>query len=312
MAIDLTNEFVTSELKMVKRRKRNKIFLGIFLFIALVTVALKVVDEILLDLGLHGGSFHLGFWNDDNFRKEAYGGAGTADDNISMVKQIERHPNFFWPLTQFTWITTFIIILFMVFRFFKYDQRSLPRWIKWIMTQRTISLLAMYDFIVGAIFWSSMFKGFANAFNDDLYWLEFIDTVLVHSVIPILTASYSIIYLLRDKRASILKEMFVVKGMIYPTLYIIYYVLIAVIWTDPYPISDLHNNFIGHIWKLPIALIGIYSLLGFMIMFHNWALLRYNKSYNPKKDYEIIMRKELKIEKIQRKLIRKYAKKHHE
>lgn len=288
-------------LKDAKVRKRNKTFIGIFLFIAIITILLKVIDTILLDLGWNNGSIHLGFAQDTNFIHKAY-----VENNTSMQTQIERHPNIFWTFTQFTWITTFILTSLMIFRFFKYDQKTLPTWLRWIMTQNTISLLAMYDLIVGMVFWSSMFKGFAKAFNSDLWWLEFLTTILVHSVIPLMTITYSIIYLVKDRKASILKEKFVLKGMIYPMIYIAYYILVAVTWKDPYPITSLHKNFINEIWKLPFALIGIYALLGLMIFIHNWLLLKFNKQYDPKNDYEIIMHRNAKIDKIQRKIVRKY------
>lgn len=296
---------LTQEMKLKKIRKRNKIFLGIFLFVSVASLLMKITDEILLDLGFHEGEIHLNFWSDKEWNDRAYGLNGYTPDK-GMQVMVERHPNFFWPLTQFTWITTIIIILLMLFRFFKFDQTTLPRWIKWIMTQRTLSLLAMYDTIVGVVFWASMFKGFQDAFNKDLFWFEFTITILVHSVIPVMIVTHSIIYLLRDKRASILKEMFIIKGMVYPVIYMVYYVLISVIWTDPYPITKLHQNFTGYIWLLPIAILGIYILLGAMILFHNIMLLRYNKKYDPRNDYEINMRRQFKIDKIQRRIIRKY------
>ena len=301
------NEDILSTIEIVRNEKlakRNKLIIGIFLLISMVTVFLKVTDTILLDLGFHDGKLHLGYAHDTDFINKAYSGLG----DISMKKQIERHPNFFWTFTQFTWITTFMIIIIMSLRYFKYDQKNMPTWLRWIMTQSTISLIAMYDLIVGAVFWSAMFKGFSDAFNADLWWLELFVTILVHSIIPIMTITYSIIYLIKDPRASILKEKFVLKGMIYPSIYIAYYILIAVIWQDPYPITNLHQDFAGDIWKLPFAFLGIYSMLGVMLIIHNWLLLKYNKPYNPKKDYEILMHRKIKIEKIKSKVIRKNKK----
>ncbi|MCK5807000.1 MAG: hypothetical protein KAG91_01225 [Mycoplasmataceae bacterium] len=288
--------FVTAEMANINKRRRNKLFITAFLSLILITILLKSVDNIMLDLGYKDGSIHLGFWNDPKWV------SATDKPTIAMV---ERHPNFLWPMTQFTWITTGILTLLLIFRFFKYDQGTLPRWIKWIMTQRTLSLLTMYDMIVGVVFWASMFNGFQDKFNPDLQWLELTITILVHAVIPLITLSYSIIYLLRDKKASILKEGFVFKGMMYPLIYIAYYILISVIWTDPYPITNLHDDITGDLWKLPLAILGIYVLLGFMILFHN-LMIKYNRNYDYRNDYEIKNRRQKRIEKIKRKVIRKY------
>lgn len=294
--------FLTQELQISRRRMRNKTFVGIFLLIAISTLILKIVTEILLDLGYHNGEFHFSYWQNKEIIAKAY---DVNNPDASWQSMIEKHPNIFWHFTQFTWITTIIIIFLMMFRLFKYDQKTLPRWIKWIMTQSTISLLAMYDFIVGVVFWSSMYEGFSNSFNPDLWWQEIIITISVHSIIPIIITTYSIIYLIRDKKASILKELFVFKGMIYPIFYILYYLLISATWKDPYPLTDLHNNFLGEIWKLPFVILTLYSMLGFLILFHNILLLKFNKKYDPRKDYEVLMRRSFKIEKIQRKYIRK-------
>ena len=290
--------FITSEIMNNKKRSRNKIFITSFLSLILITIILKSVDNIMLDLGYKDGQIHLGFWNNPTWV--------SATDKPTMA-MVARHPNFLWPMTQFTWITTAILTLLLIFRFFKYDQETLPRWIKWIMTQRTLSLLTMNDMIVGVVFWASMFNGFQDKFNPDLKSLELTITVLVHAIIPLITLSYSLIYLLRDKKASILKEGFVFKGMMYPFIYVAYYILISVIWIDPYPITNLHENLTGDLWKLPLAILGIYVLLGFMILIHN-LLIKYNRNYNYKNDYEINNRRKKRIEKIQRKVIRKHKK----
>ena len=265
---------------------------------------MRLILSIMLDLGMGvDGSVHIGFWKDPAY-------IALAKDSKPLTEAMTMHPNFFWILTQFTWITTIIIIVFLCFRFFKYDQSSLPRWIKWIMTQRTLSLVTMYDIIVGIFFWAGMYKGFSDGFSDYLFTGQVINTVFVHAVIPVLMMIYSFIYLIRDRKASILKGLFIIKGMTYPTIYVAYYILIAVIWKDPYPITKLHENFTGYIWMAPIILFGLYAMLGFMITLHNSVLLRFNKKYDPKKDYEIQMRKRHKIEKLKVKARIKYAKNH--
>ena len=301
-----------------KRKNRiNKITIGLFITIIVVAIAMKIVDGALQDFG-YGvddlmtkaigskwtthNTFHPDFW----LNKDVIIQAGVKA-NHSLNSMVMHHPNFLWLFTQFTWITTFIILMFLIFRMFKYED-SLPRWLKWIMTQRTLSLVVMYDMIVGVVFWGGMFKTFQDNFVPGLDTLEFIMTVTVHAVIPILILTYSLIYLTRDKNASVLKEFFVLKGMIYPAIYMVYYILVSQVWQDPYGVTNLHTDFWGDIWKLPALGILIWILLGVMLLAHNLVLFKFNKLYDPEADREILKRREEKIEKIKRKVARDFYK----
>jgi len=42
-----------------------------------------------------------------------------------------------------------------------------------------------------------------------------------------------------------------------------------------------------------------------MLLAHNFILINFNKKYDPRNDYEVIRRRDLKIEKIKRKTTRK-------
>ena len=310
------DQLLTSELVLKRKNKINKITIGLFIFIIVASIIIKIVDGALQDFGFgidelmskatkgtwsHHSTFHTSFWLDSRIVAQA-----KDPLNTTLNSMVLHHPNFLWLFTQFTWITTIIILLFLIFRLFKYEQ-SLPRWLRWIMTQRTLSLIVMYDMIVGVVFWSSMFKTFQDAFVPGLSILEFIMTVLVHAVIPLLILAYSVIYLTHDKDASALKEMFVLKGMIYPTIYFAYYILVSQVWQDPYGVTDFHNNFVGNLWKIPAAGILIWIMLGIMLLIHNNILFKYNKLYDPENDFEIIKRREDKIAKIKRKVANKYA-----
>ena len=341
-------ELSTTELKL-KRKKNliNKWFLGIFLAITVIVFILKVIDGALLDFGYgidealqnagvdikHPKTFHAGFWsntevirivNDVNSYDSSHKALPAFAPIISMYR---HHPSSFWLLTQFTWITTIVIMLFLVFRFFKYED-SLPRWLKWIMTQRTLSLVTIYDMIVGIVFWVGMFKDFGNSFNPELKYLEMLITIVVHAFIPLFMIIYAEVYTLKDKKASILKEVFILKGMIYPLGYFLYYLMLTGVWTDPYNITQMHDSLItvpawglngenttlsGHtwiseLWKLGFVVIGMWILMGIMILIHNLTLLKFNKSYDSKHDYEVLARQEKKIEKIKASVIRKCAK----
>ncbi|WKX02624.1 hypothetical protein [Candidatus Mycoplasma mahonii] len=298
----------TSESILRRRNKINKVTIGVFVFIVTITILAKLIYGIMLDLGLgvdhltnkaNPNLLHQSFWLDKEIIRIA-----TLTKNGKLVNEVlyimvSHHPNFLWTFTQFTWITTIIILLFLVFRFFKYEER-LPKWLSWIMTQRTLSLLAMYEIIVGVIFWSTMFSNKENFFIPKLYIFEFLITIFAHTVIPVIFVLYWIIHLLRDKDASLLKEGFVLKGMIFPVIYMFYYMLISQIWMDPYDLVYLHSNMGGNIWKLLLGLFLIWVLLGLMTLLHNIILLKFNKMYDPEYDYEVIKWRNHKIEKIKR------------
>ncbi len=300
-------KLLTSEIRLKRKSGLNKVVLGTFLLIAVIALIMKIVDGALNDFGygLFGeDKVHIGYWLDLDILKRMSPTDPAYDHTVAAM--VEHHPNTFWLLTQFTWITTIGIIIFLTFRFFKYDDVA-PRWLKWIMSQRALSLMAMYETIVSVVFWASMFQDFQEDFNPSLKILELTYTILVHGVVPLLFLSYSIIFLIKDEKASILKEMTVWKGMIYPITYLSFYLLVSMVWSDPYPISSFHTDFIHNIWKIPVAIIVLYIFIGMMILFHNLILLKFNKSYDPKNDYDIVTRRKTKIEQVKNNLIRKRA-----
>lgn len=277
--------------------------------------------------GFKINSFHLSFWSNTSIAQMAsdktiYLNGKPMTMFKPLIMMLDHHPSSIWLLTQFTWITTIIIALFLVFRFFKYTD-TLPKWLKWIMTQRTLSLVTIYSSIVGIVFWIGMFNDFDKAFNGSLKALELMITIIVHAIIPVLMIIYSIVYLVKDKHASALRESLILKSLLYPTLYIVWYLLLTIIWYDPYAITTMHDSLMktangqtlsGHnwwseLWKLGVVMIGMWMLIGIMILTHNLLLLKFNKNYNPKKDYETIQLKKRKIEKIKNKITRKYNRK---
>lgn len=323
-------KLITYEMKLRRKNNLNKIVLGTFLVIAIGALLMRIIVGAILDAGYIDGKFHIGFWTNpqDAFGEEykawlGHHANGTfsqfLDDNDSIKAIIVRHPNTIWFATQFTWLTTIIIIMFVTFRFFRFDD-TIPRWLRWIMSQRTLSLVAMYDTVVGVVFWASMFQGFEEQFSGSLFAEELTITILVHAVIPVFILTYSIIFLIKDKRASQLNEMFAIKGLIWPAIYLAYYIVITIVWFDPYPVTSMHDNLIHNgslnpdwaawakqLYLAPVALLGIYIILGVMTLLHNVILHKFNKKYDPEHDYAIIKRKEHKLEKISRKLIRKEA-----
>ena len=337
-----------NSIKLRKKSLINKIVLSIFVFIAVSTLIMKIVDGILIDYGFgidklmhenwnnyRGGSyqfihdwddpkninnFHKNFWENSDIvylakmtinpnSNIAFGSKGNEWAIPALHDMVSRHPNTFWIFTQFTWITTIIIILFLILRLFKYET-IIPSWLKWVMSQRTLSLIAMYATIVAIGYWAGMFYRFADSFNPELEILEYVITIIVHAVIPFSILVYSIIFLIKDSKASILKETFVLKGIMYPIYYALYYVLIATTWNDPYSVSNLKYNFNGEIWKIILALFILWIMLGIMLLIHNYVLINFNKKYDPRNDYEVIRRRNYKIEKIQKRVTRQVEKRY--
>ena len=270
-------------------------------------------------------TFHLSFWSHSVVTKLSrdytiYENGRPMAIFKPLISMMNHHPSSIWMLTQFTWITTIIILLFLIFRFFNYEDK-LPKWLNWIMTQRTLSLVSIYSLIVGIVFWSAMFKNFNASFNGELRTLELIITIIVHAFIPLLMVNYSFIYLIRNKKASILTESIIFKSMLYPILYMFWYILLTLVWFDPYEVTTMHDSLIkvqgggtlsGHswwseIWKLVVGLLILWIMIGVMILIHNLTLLKFNKTYDPKNDFEIIALRQRKTKKIQNAVNRKYA-----
>lgn len=333
----VSQKIISHEIRKKKKYIKNKIVLGSFLIFALVILGLKIISGILLDLGLVRDELHIGFWSNPEkaFQKEftEWSTNNTGNfwtflndpQNIDIKSIIQYHPSTIWFTTQFTWLTTLIVIVFLVFKFFQFED-LVPRWLKWIMTQRTLSLVTMYELLLGVTYWIAVARHSSISFLDSLWILEFVVSLSVHALIPIGLSVYTLIYLIHDRRASMLRESFAVIGLIFPAIYSCYYLVLTIVWNDPYPVTRMHEKltigldgqildkanwdaWASELWKWPISLIVVYVLLGFMTIFHNLILFKWNKYYNSARDYETIQRKKRKLNSIRRKLIRQEAKK---
>ncbi len=304
------------------KSKKNKILLGTFLFIIFVTIALKVAVTILWDIGYYQGKVHLWYWHNEDVNeilmKTHWGERPTLDmasvpgateaaklTNIEFAHRAKVHPYFFWSLTQFTWQTTLLITFILSFRLFMYDDR-VPKWLRWTHSQRTLSIVTMYDIIVGVVFWAALAKDFGQI-NDSsdriMNNLISATTILVHAVIPFCMVVYSLIYLLLSTEASILNKKFLLLGIIYPSGYILFYLLMSIIWLDPYPVSNLATTHdFSQLWIAFLGLVGIFIGLGGMMYIHNTILFKFNKKYRYEYDYEVITDLNKKIEKVKWKI----------
>lgn len=278
----------------VKKERINKTFLVIFLTIVVGTLLMKFGVGIMKDLGMFYGKITL------DWLEKVPEDPKLIDEYYSWVS---KHPNFVWMFTQFTWLTTFLLSLFLFIRLYRY-KKDIPIWFKWITTQRTLSLITVYESLVGVLFWPTVFiKGSTIDWSVPLATVEFLNTFLVHAIIPIILIIYSIIYTVNDKDASLLRKSFVFKGMQYPLMYAVYYVIVSYAWHDPYPLTNFKENPSQSFLSIPLALMTIYFLIGVFMVIHNLLLLKYNTFYDGDNDYDLSYWKEMMKDKIRRKAV---------
>lgn len=378
MREDATKRLITREILTRRQNLINKIIIGSFLSLIIITILMKMITSMLEDCGLHNGKFHFGFKSDpvsafsneyanwiklnidsinqslaitnpliqiydtmDNATLISIVGADKnmnqwylfLQDNNDINDFITRSPNFLWMFTQFTWLTTATIGIFFTFRLFKFED-SVPHWLKWVMRQKSLALMAMYDAVVGIIFWAALAPTLMTDLAGDLLIPNLISTILVHAVIPVGVLIYYFWFVITDKKASRLNETFALKGLILPGLYVIYYILMTIIWADPYGISTMHESLttdpVTHytyshlgqnldwaswakqLWLAPMAVLGIYIILGIITILHNFLLFEFNKHYHPDKDHDALKAREDQLIKITKKMVRKEAKAYEE
>ncbi len=285
-----------------RRAKLNKTVLIMFLTIAIFTWFSKLITGILYDFGYFDGNFSLGWWKPYIFE-------GKVPTDPIIIDSLNKRPLFLWMFTQFTWLTATVMIIFLFFRFFAFDER-VPKWLRWIRSQRTLSIIMIYEIIVLIIFWTALsFEKFRTISGFLRHW-EVFTTVMVHAVLPTLFTIYGIIFLIKDKKASLLREGFVLKGMLLPIIYSIYYLIVAITWYDPYPATDFNGgDFMNSFIKMIGSLFGIYIMIGLMTIGHNFILLRFNMTYNPAHDADALNEREHIIEKITKKAGKKFIRK---
>lgn len=276
-----------------RRKKINKIVLSMFLSLAILTWFSKAIIGILYDFGYFTGHFQFGWW------KPYINGEKIPDPNDhALIEALNKRPMMFWMFTQFTWLTTTVMIVFLMFRFFAFDD-NVPGWLRWIRSQRTLSSIMIYEIIIAILFWLAI--SVANAGYTTKGFLkiwELVVTIIVHAVLPALFTIYGVIFLIYDQKASLLREGFVLKGLLWPVIYSIYYVVIALSWYDPYPLTNFNGQFAISLIKVIGAVFATYTLIGLMAIGHNFILLRYNKTYNPALDNDALVQREKNVQRI--------------
>ena len=180
-------------------------------------------------------------------------------------------PNSLWMFTQFTWLTTLSIFIILIIRVV---DKKYPKWFNWTKSHGTLAYLGMFDLVVGIVYWAALSHGMDNRFNPDIRNFQLTITVVAHTIIPFLFLTYTFYELFASKLTIKLSQKSFLFGMIFPTFYVIYYLIISVIFHDPYSITNLHKEFLKYIWVLPIGLIGFGLLLESFILLNNFGFLK--------------------------------------
>ncbi len=275
----------------------NKVLIIGILSVISITILLRVITSVLLDLGFYEGEIHQSFWK-EGWIVNQIGDSGKSrvaldkmrqlypGESLSLIKELSlrsgNHPNFFWTLTQFTWQTTILIFFIFLFRILLYSGTQ-SKGLKWINKHSTLSLLSIYDTVVCVVFWSALYKnGVSSGFSNDnaIYCLELTVTILVHAVVPLLVVCYALLYLLVGRTAKRMNYNVLFIGAIYPIAYLIFYIIMSFIWTDPYPVTNLTRMWkdkdFSSVWTICVALISIFIFMALSFVLHNF-LLKFNK-----------------------------------
>lgn len=296
----LSNEKLL-DIKRQRRHKFNRKVLALVLIVVVATFTSKLIEGVLIDIGYGvSGKINLGWWKDPEI-------LNSSDAHVVFL--LNTRPHLFWIFTQFTWLTTLLFLIFLVFRFFEYSD-NVPGWLRWFTSPRSATLIAAYELIVGIVFWSALITNFYGDFSPHMFYLQFSNTILVHGIIPVLALFIAILQQTKSERASLFREKYIINGMIFPVIYFLYYIVVSYAWTDPYPLTDFKNNFLISFLVLAGSIIGIYILLGTLMIMQNAILLKYNKSYDPSNDYASLRKRKYELEKARdqarRKFLRKY------
>ena len=281
--------------------KLNKVYLIIFMIIIIGVFLSLFITNVFTDLGWWNGHFHINYYyrpskpgNHPAYLDPYYttphdkwGFYGLNDSDPLWSKwniRIIRQPKLFWTFTQFTWLTTFSVFTIVIVRLFKY-QEAWPNKIKWMISHDVLYMITMLDTVVMIVFWSALFKNFDKSFPIDpiLMNLGKTITILVHGLLPSLLLIYTLVFAIFDKDATILKKKhFITIGTIIIVLYMLYYVLIAFTWDDPYSsFTDLRNG-VGW-WQLILLSCLMEGVICGSYYLNNFIIQKYNKYYKSNK-----------------------------
>ncbi|WP_128008474.1 hypothetical protein [Mycoplasma sp. ATU-Cv-508] len=87
-------EFMRGELARARQMRANKVFLGCFLFLAIVTFLARFTIAVLLDFGLKDGQFYPDWWKTIISGEQTAAGGPNLEDPY-WRQLFDRRPNFF-------------------------------------------------------------------------------------------------------------------------------------------------------------------------------------------------------------------------
>ncbi|MCP4336355.1 MAG: hypothetical protein GY679_00720 [Mycoplasma sp.] len=194
--------------------------------------------------------------------------------------------NIGWMFTQFTWWTNILITILQTIRIIIRNKKINNKLLLKLLGRDWYTNWVTYISIVGTLFFagalSVVVKNYIhgsthpkNSLPTVLFAQRIIITIFVHLVNP---SVYIIVLtiiikegLLRYKKEELEFKKIVKKvcfGMIYPTIYIIFYIVFALLKYDPYPISQLKEG--KGIW------VGPFVFIVFVIWLSStWAIIRH-------------------------------------
>ena len=188
--------------------------------------------------------------------------------NIPIMARIGNSSNVEWTFTQFTWWTNILITIWLSGKLFLVKRNINNKFLTKIFSNNSYIYFLTYISTVGTLFASGSIYLIVNRMKNEnslqtikpiisesTHIQNIIITIFVHFINPIVYI-YMFIYLYRknqlnikvDGKYWILKRISI--GMIYPTIYCVFYVSFSLTNYNPYPISNLKE--LEGLWIAPI------------------------------------------------------------
>ena len=110
----------------------------------------------------------------------------------------------------------------------------------------------MYEGVVTIGFWGAAIIGGITTvgdFSDTYPVLDYAVTIIVHGAFPIPVIVFVVI-MYKKNPFKFTKNQLIWAG-VYPLLYMFWYLLISLVWYDPYSMTDIHDHFFGVRNRMP-------------------------------------------------------------
>lgn len=217
-------------------------------------------------------------------------------EKVYLQSSVPGYDNVGWIFTQFTWWTTMLFtiiestkLIYMGINRLTFETDN--RFIQLLFSQKFNVIVVSSITIVGELFWIGRLevaisdKGklaeWDKGLPKDLLFLDNAISYFVHGVNPIVAFSFYIYLSAAGYSNNNYKFFDLLKiGLIYPSIYMTFYVVFAWYFYDPYPISNLRE---GHnVWMIPVG--WSYFILTFWLLdsFPKWIAKRRLRRSNRK------------------------------